>query len=125
MKAQYVGQALVVTSSVKVEDIQRAERICPDALILKDEEDQPIFKLGYCDHGIGVGQCGIVFNSKNAEGYAQLTLLRKEKLTKVAFEDEFGLCFIRLHEVEEQFDAFYNEATSALAEAVADVEGVE
>ena len=125
MKAQYVGKALVITSSLKVEDIKRAERICPDALILRDEEKDPIFKVSTYEKGVGIGAYGIIFDSKNAAGEAQMTILQETPMTKEKLADSYGLCFIRLTEVEAQFAVTYGEASRALTAAVADVEGVE
>ena len=125
MKAQYVGKALVITSDLKVEDIKRAEKICPEALILRDDEKNPIFKVGTSDKGIGIGAYGIVFDSKNAAGEAQLTLVQDKPLTKDKIADDFGLCFIRLTKVEAQFVNVYGAASRELAAAAAVVEGVE
>lgn len=42
------GQAVVVTSSLKLEDIKKVEKYRPDALVLKGGKDgkEPIFALG-------------------------------------------------------------------------------
>ena len=124
MKAKYFGKALVITSDLKVEDIKRAERICPDALILRDEKENPIFKVGVSERGISIGGMGIVFNSHTATDEAQLTLVQEAPLTKDKLTDDFGLCFMRLTKVEEQFAGIYGAASRALTDAVAIVEGV-
>ena len=125
MKAQQVGKALVITSGLKTADIERAEKICPEALVLREESERPIFRVGFSKRGVGIGMTGIVFDSTDAAGNAQMTLVQDKPISKDKLADDYGLCFIRLTEVEAQFIEVYGAASRALTAAVADVEGVE
>lgn len=126
MKVQIVGKALVVTSALKVKDIKRAKSICPEALVLKDEDKNVLFSIDVTDSkNAGIGSYGANFDSETSGGFAQVTMVMDKTLTKEQLADQYGLAFIRLAQTEEQFGTKFNTASSALAAAVADVEGAE
>ncbi len=126
MKVQIVGKALVVTSARKVKDIKRAKSICPEALVLKDSDKNTLFTINTSDaKNAGVGSFGANFDSETSGGFAQVTMVMDQTLTKEQLADQYGLAFIRLAQTEEQFGTKFNTASSALAAAVADVEGAE
>ena len=62
-KINVVGDAVVVTSALKLEDIKTLEKYRPDALVLKDEEGEPVFKLATSCCGGSIGKYGATFSS--------------------------------------------------------------
>lgn len=125
MKIVIAGKALVVTSAIKVKDLKRAEAICPDALILRNENKDVVFSVGMSPKQFGIGAYGVIFDTETPDGLAQITVPLDKTLTKEELGDKYGMAFIRLAQVEEQFAAAYAEASNKLAAAVADVEGAE
>lgn len=77
-KIVIVGDAVVITSSMKLEDIKTIQKYRPDALILKDEEGEPVFRLGVCKDGEcgDIGKYGAEFSSaaRDGTGLATMTL---------------------------------------------------
>lgn len=126
MKVQIVGKALVITSSLKVKDIKRAKNICPEALQLLDDKKNVLFSLDVTSNkNAGVGVFGANFDAETSDGFAQVTGLMDKALTREQLADQFGMSFIRLAQVEEQFAVKYSAASSQLDAAIAGVEGVE
>ena len=66
-KVVLLGSVYVMVSDLTVEDIKDAQKLVPDALILKDEEGDPIFALGYGNYG-SISTNGVVFDGVTNDG---------------------------------------------------------
>ncbi|MCD8376442.1 MAG: hypothetical protein LUD69_05815 [Oscillospiraceae bacterium] len=77
-KIVIAGDAVVVTSSMKLEDIKNIQKYRPDALLLKDEDGEPVFKLGVSRDGScgSLGKYGAEFANaaRDGSGLAIMTL---------------------------------------------------
>ena len=60
-------------SEIKYDDIERLQRTHEEALVMKDEKNNEIFRIGVGEPS--VSKYGIVFSAKNAEGNAVVTML--------------------------------------------------
>lgn len=72
-----VGNALVLTSKLKLNEIKTIEKYIPKALTIKEysgDEEIEIFKLA-TGKVADISNYGIVFNSANKDGFAQITTL--------------------------------------------------
>ena len=125
MKAQIVGKALVVTSDIKTKDIARAQKICPDALDLMDDDKNVLFQVSVADKNGDIGKFGVQFDTEGPGGKAQITLMLDKTPSKDELADRYGAAFINLAAVEEKFSAEYTVAKAQLDAAIANVEGVE
>lgn len=125
MKAQIVGKALVVTSDIKTKDIARAQRICPDALALMDDDKNFLFSVTAVTRNGDIGKYGVQFDTESPDGKAQITLMLDKMPSKDELADRYGAAFINLAAVEEKFSAEYTVAKARLDAAIANVEGVE
>lgn len=76
MRVAIIGGALVLTSSLKVEDIDVLKKYAPDALRVKDEEGNDVFAIAYSEGNPSINNKGIVFagTSLTGEGNATLTV---------------------------------------------------
>lgn len=113
-KINVTGNAVVITSTVKFEDIAKAKKYRPDALILCEEkggELTPVF-------GVDVGreakwnEYGITFNGKtHNDGFATLTELIPtiEEGLEEAIADLYGAVILKLNKFEEKFPAALEE----------------
>ena len=95
-KVIIAGDSIVITSSLKLEEIQEVARFKPDALCLADEETGELL-YGIAANLVGRGsidEYGAVFNAANAEGKATITLsvpgLWKEENQKEAIANTLG-----------------------------------
>lgn len=114
-----VGQAIVVTSVLKVEDIKRVARFAPKALKLVDGDKKEYFVVAVGSESIG--QYGVAFKEQNAEGFAQLTLMGKSEVTKKELAETYGHILNNLAKVEEQaLDALagVNETLEAVEDSI-------
>lgn len=106
MKTTINGNALVITSSLKVEDIQKIRKTRPEALTLYEEHDnvkEPVF---YVELGskAQISDMGIVFDGATHDGQklATATVLLKGDLgnVKETVADLFGVSMARLQKLE-------------------------
>lgn len=76
MKIKIFGDALIITSALKEQDIKTVEKFCPEMLVLKetiDNKPQAVFALGLGAAG-GFNKNGVIFDSKDQDGFACVTL---------------------------------------------------
>lgn len=114
-----VGQAIVLTSVLKVEDIKRVARFAPKSLKLVDSDKKEYFVVAAGSESIG--QYGVSFKEQNAEGFAQLTLMGKSEVTKKELAETYGHILNNLAKVEEQaLDALagVNETLEAVEDSI-------
>ena len=105
--ATIMGSALVVTSSLKLEDIKLIEKYRPEALTLYQEKDGKlvkIFKIMTDEEGAGsLSENGACFGpTASPEGNARLTMFcgALEGDAEAAFIDQFGAAILRLNDLE-------------------------
>lgn len=78
-KVKIVGNAAVITSDLKIEEIERVKKYTKNGLKLKDEKGNEIFFIDTTKNGVSsITNHGVVFAEQSAEGYAQATLLIAE-----------------------------------------------
>jgi len=97
------GDAVVVTSAVKFDDIVALKKYRPEALCLKDEEGRVIFKVGIGATG-GVSDFGITFTSESNDdkGFAQVTIIAPDHDgdAKAAVVDSHFVAIEKLEKLE-------------------------
>lgn len=105
-KIVIAGDAVVVTSELKLEDIKTIKKYRPDALVLKGGEDgkEPIFCLGVCN-GVGkINKYGAEFGSEthDDEKKAVMTLICdcREGDIKEVVADTIGAYVLNLNKLE-------------------------
>lgn len=77
MKIKLFGDAVIVVSNLKRDDIKKANKFCKDALTLKkklnDDKAQPVFTM-MLGGGGSLNSNGVVFDSVTEDGFACTTL---------------------------------------------------
>lgn len=78
-KVKVVGNAVVITSDLKAEELKNVKKFTKDGLKLKDAKGNEIFSIS-CKPNTesSISEYGICYGEVNAEGYAQATLLIDE-----------------------------------------------
>lgn len=132
MKTQLFGSALVITSSIKLEDIKTVKKYNEKALTLyeKDEDGdkQPVFTALYkkdCDGTIT--ENGAVFSKESPDGFAQITELvniPKDTDPEDWIADNYGKALIGLAKYEEYFPAIIDELNATREKVKAGIEVV-
>lgn len=113
------GDSLVVTSSLKLDDIAKLQKFKPDALTLVDpEKKEAIFAVRVSSPTFG--KFGASFISKNDDGRAQATFpissgMTKEEKTKYAKEC-YGYALLNLNKLEAQIAEVLNITADEFAE---------
>lgn len=116
------GAAVVITSTLKVEDIKTVQKYRPDSLTLykgEGKDKTPVFRAGLTGSYGTIGNCGVSFGGTNADGYAVATLLLPDNLPadKVAeyVSDNVGVHVLKLNELETQIPAVLAEIAAEKA----------
>jgi hypothetical protein len=105
------GDSFVVTSRLKVEDIQKLKTFKPESLKLIDEETKDeLYAVNYKAGSEGsFSKYGASFNSQNEAGNATLTVAipaGKNNAEKVDYvKNTYGQSLLKLKELEDQLEA--------------------
>lgn len=107
MKITIAGKAIVFTSDIELEDLERVAKYRPDALQLKDG-DRTIFSVAVKNKGV-VSNAGIFFDGADEAGYACATLVSDEVPTKEFVVDTYGTAVARMNQLEAELPAVVDE----------------
>lgn len=99
-KVKVLGRAVVVTSDLKLEDIELAASIAPSSLKLVDAESKEVlFQVGAGTHCESINDNGAIFSQDN-----MITVLvgGNKPITRKDIKDLLGNAIIKLGRVEKQ-----------------------
>ena len=115
-KLTVAGQAVVVTSSIKLEDLRTIKKYRPDALTLYEgtgAEKEPVFAIGIGNGNGGINAYGVEFanETRDAEKKASLTVLIPEEISdaKKYVSDKYGAAILKLNRLEETLSGALHE----------------
>ena len=106
-KIVIAGDAVVVTSSIKLEDLRAVKKYRPDALVLKGGEDgkEPIFAIDVISGNGSINQYGASFGTatRDEAKLATITLVAPgvDGDIKEFVADKLGAAIINLNKLEE------------------------
>lgn len=128
-KITIVGQAIVVTSNMKFEDIELIKKYRPSALTLykgEGQEKEPVFKIGTAPFGAGnISKYGVEFDSatRDERKLASLTevLTRDVEDLKAYVSDTYGPAILYLNEMEDILPATLREIADEKARIDANI----
>lgn len=120
-KVTIAGQAIVVTSTMKLSDLETIKKYRPEALTLYEgegKEKEPVFAIGISSGNGNIGTYGAEFNRANAEGFAQLTMgvcVTPEEDVKDFVTEEIGRPLLKLNKLEETLASVVSEINAETA----------
>ena len=102
--ATVIGNALVVTSALKREDLETVAKYRPEAMTAYEGEGDaktPVFKVSLTDRDAGsIGKYGITFGpTTDADGKARMTIVIAD-FEKQELIDEIGPAILKLNTLE-------------------------
>lgn len=106
-KIVIAGDAVVVTSAIKFEELKNVKKYRPDALVLKGGEDgkEPIFAINVTNGTGSINQYGASFGAetRDEEKLATLTLIANgiDGDIKEFVADKLGCALTNLNKLEE------------------------
>lgn len=123
------GQAVVVTSAMKLEDIKTIKKYRPDALTLKGGEDgkEPIFSISVCSSGAGnINKYGAEFAHATHDDakLATMTIViphNDDVDIKAVVADTIGAYVLNLNKLEETLPSVMNEIAAEKARILANI----
>lgn len=107
-KIVIAGEAVVVTSKMKLADLRKIAKYRPNVLILKGGEDgkEPIFRVGVTNGAGTINKYGVEFANEthDEEKLATITLILNdiEGDVREAVAEEIGTAILNLNEIEEK-----------------------
>jgi len=126
-KIVIAGDAVVVTSALKLEDIHTIEKYRPKALVLKGGEDgkEPIFAIGVTNGAGNINEVGASFGraSHDDEKFATITMVTDGVTGDVKewVADRIGGAIINLNKLEEKLPAVLAEIEGQKAEVMGNI----
>ena len=123
------GEAVVITSAAKLEDIRKLAKYRPEALTLRDEETQePLFCIGVTAKRAGsISAFGAEFGGADGNGFAQVTMAYAgpagdDEAVKAAIADSIGKAVALLSKLEATLPAALEEVDAEVANILASIE---
>lgn len=127
-KVNIVGEAVVITSSMKLEDLVKVKKYRPDALVLKGGEDgkEPVFRIGVNENGTGcINQYGAEFSSAShdAEKLATITIIADKDVENIreTVADVLGAGIINLNKLEAKLPEVLREIDAERATVLSSI----
>ena len=126
-KIVIAGDAVVVTSNLKLEDIKTVEKYRPKALSLMGGEDgkEPIFAVGTTEGCGNINAFGASFGreSHDADKHAIITMVIGADTGDVKewVADRIGTAIINLNKLEEKLPAVLDEIAAEKAEVMSNI----
>lgn len=127
-KIVIAGDAVVVTSSLKLEEIRTVEKYRPNELVLKGGEDgkEPIFAIGVTDGCGNINEVGASFGREthDEEKLASITMCTGAGITgdiKEWVAERIGGAIIKLNKLEEKLPAVLEEIEAENAEVMSNI----
>jgi len=125
-KVTIAGDAVVITSELKLEDIQTISKYRPKALTLMGGENnkEPIFVLGTSADG-SINKYGASFSgvARDGSGKATITMMMRGNTAEIkeAVADKFGAALISLGKLEAAMPAVLEEIAAERATIMANI----
>ena len=121
------GEAVVITSAAKLEDIRKIAKYRPEALVLMGGEDgkEPLFAVGLSSSRAGsINGCSVNFGGCNEEGFAQVTVsyCGPAEDVKAHLADSIGPQVSMLGKLEATWPAVLTEIDADVAQIMASIE---
>lgn len=127
-KVTIAGQAVVVTSGMKLDDLKLIKKYRKEALSLYEGEGAervPVFTIGVSNVGNSINKVGAEFSRANADGYAQITYMAEAERAegiKEEISDKIGRSLLKLNQLEETLGAVVREIEAEKARILDNIE---
>lgn len=127
-KIKVIGEAAVVVSQLKLDEIKKVAKYRPDALTLRadDEKKSPIFKIGVSSNRMGeIGAFGASFGAADGDGFAVITvapLALDGEDVKEAVAEKIGPAILHLNKLEESLPGVIDEINGEHDDILANIE---
>lgn len=118
-----IGDAMIVTSAIKMEDIKLLQRLDPDSLVARDKDDEPVYAVFTGNSGF-MENTGIRFTGTDRNGFATTTILlpsATQNQREEFIKENYAMAITALQAMEEllieyliSFKTKYNEAMQAV-----------
>ena len=125
------GSAATLTSALKLATLKRVAKLRPEALVVRNDKDQEIFKIEVAKNG-SQSKYGVSFDKKDRNGYAIVTTMSDKNFEEISPEEaaemfmEILIPLIKLEtEIATVVIPILSEDVAAVADAIHFVTEVE
>lgn len=124
------GDAVIITSSLKLEEIRNVQKYRPKALVLISDEgegEEPVFAIGFTTGSGSINEVGVSFGrvSPDGSGRASLTIFMapaEDADIKAEVAEKFGGALMKLNKLEAQLPAVLAEIAAERARVLENIE---
>lgn len=131
-KITVTGEAVVITSACKLEDLKTVQKYRPQALSLMGGEDgkEEVFRIIIDERGAGsIGTFGATFTGKTHDehGYATITMML-DRITSASEDvkekvaEAVGAAILNVNKIEEKLPAIIREINAEKAAILENIE---
>lgn len=113
---------IVINTKLTKEAILKLARHVPNALVLRDEEGNEVFKVGFGEKP-SVSHYGVIFDKEDSEGKALVTIQRTMENKEIA--EEYAAILANLKEIEDIAIEAYGALEATLLEIENSIETME
>lgn len=120
VNVKVLGEAVVIESTLKLEDIENLEAYKKDSLTMKDEKGKPYFRVGVAEDAQGeINDFGVEFGNRTTSpaGNARVTLAicPDHENVKEAIWAHLGTALLKLQKAEQELPTVLNELATDIA----------
>lgn len=112
---------IVINTKLTKEAILKLTKHVPSALVLRDEEGNELFKVGF--GSASVSHYGVIFDKEDSEGKALVTIQRTMDNKEIA--EEYAAILANLKEIEDVAIEAYEALEATLLEIENSIETME
>jgi len=121
-KIKINGKAFVITSGVKFATLEKLQRYAPETLETVDKETKDVIFAIATGKSASVSPMGIVFNDKNTDGFARVTIaVTDTRPVKEYVTSEYSLLLVKLNTLEENINAAYEQLEAKFTAVAASI----
>lgn len=124
------GNAITVTTKITSEDFFKIKRHSPESLTIKDDKENPIFKIDFGGQGKGsINNYGIVFDSVNEDDSMYLSVIDEGGFSECTAEekkaiivDQYAAPLVKINQMEMFLEGVLETLTKMENEAAESIE---
>lgn len=104
------GNTIMIVSALKKAELLDIQKYHPSALVLCDDEKNPVFAIGIGKKG-GINEFGIIYSGENSEGFATSVITFEKEVgdRRQWVIDELGVPLSKLEELEGKLPEVVNK----------------
>lgn len=115
------GGAVVIKSAAKVSELESLAKYRPENLVLRDEKNEPVFKIGLTDGQGKINVYGAEFARISRDGFATITVTAPQEWGVDDVVDVIGPALLKLNQLEKDFNVALEDIENEKADIMSNI----